>query len=204
MAIQLRRGNEADLDISQLKPGEAAICLDSGKVIIKLAGGNYLTLTDSVELSALISGKADASHSHETATTAASGFLSAADKTKLDAINAGTKVLLRSGTAVNLLNETNQELDLGENVDLLNYTAIEIRFLQYSTTINNESINLYSTLRAVNTGVGYGNIPAVKYNDSANGIASNICFLTLSGSKIKVVSAGSASQFFISTVIGYK
>ncbi len=131
-------------------------------------------------------------------------MMSAADKEKLDAVNAGIRVLLRSGTAVNLLNETNQELDLGENVDLLNYTAIEIRFLQYSTTINNESINLYSTLRAVNTGVGYGNIPAVKYNDSANGIASNICFLTLSGSKIKVVSAGSASQFFISTVIGYK
>ena len=64
MAIQMRRGDEADLDISRLLPGELAICLDTGKVIIKLAGGNYLTLTDSVALSALISGKADASHTH--------------------------------------------------------------------------------------------------------------------------------------------
>ena len=175
-------------------------------------------MTDVTGLDSALSGKANVSHTHaksqitDLADASASsggvggaaGLMSAADKEKLDAVNAGTRVLLRSGTAVNLLNETNQELDLGENVDLLNYTAIEIRFLQYSTTINNESINLYSTLRAVNTGVGYGNIPAVKYNDSANGIASNICFLTLSGSKIKVVSAGSASQFFISTVIGYK
>ena len=115
MAIQMRRGDEADLDISRLLPGELAICLDTGKVIIKLAGGNYLTLTDSVALSALISGKADASHTHaqsdvtglETvlsgkaaashthtksqitdlanATTSADGLMSKDDKTKLDA-----------------------------------------------------------------------------------------------------------------------
>ena len=46
MAIQLRRGNEADLDISRLKPGELAVCLDSGKIIVKLTGNNYLTLAD--------------------------------------------------------------------------------------------------------------------------------------------------------------
>ena len=64
MAIQLRRGNEADLDISRLRPGEAAVCLDSGKIIVKLTGNNYLTLTDTPELRELVDGKAAAAHSH--------------------------------------------------------------------------------------------------------------------------------------------
>ena len=115
---------------------------------------NFLNTHDAdvvteAKLSDALSGKADVSHTHaksqitDLADASASsggvggaaGLMSAADKEKLDAVNAGIRVLLRSGTAVNLLNETNQELDLGENVDLLNYTAIEIRFLQYSTTI---------------------------------------------------------------------
>ena len=65
MAIQLRRGNEADLDISQLKPGEAAVCLDSGKIIVKLSGGNYLTLTDTDAIEQILDGKAPASHTHD-------------------------------------------------------------------------------------------------------------------------------------------
>ena len=64
MAIQLRRGNEADLDISQLKSGEAAVCLDSGKIIVKLSGGNYLTLTDTDAIQEIVAGKAAASHTH--------------------------------------------------------------------------------------------------------------------------------------------
>lgn len=35
MAIQMRRGNEADLDASKLVPGEVAVTLDSGKVRVK-------------------------------------------------------------------------------------------------------------------------------------------------------------------------
>lgn len=64
MAIQMRRGNEADLDISQLKAGEIAVCLDTGKTIIKLAGENYMTLTDTPELREIVDGKSDAGHTH--------------------------------------------------------------------------------------------------------------------------------------------
>ena len=64
MAIQLRRGNEADLDISQLRPGEVAVCLDTGKIIVKLTGGNYLTLTDTDAIQEIVAGKAAASHTH--------------------------------------------------------------------------------------------------------------------------------------------
>ena len=64
MAIQLRRGNETDLDISQFKPGEVAVCLDSGKMIVKLSGGNYLTLTDTDAIQEIVAGKAAASHTH--------------------------------------------------------------------------------------------------------------------------------------------
>lgn len=64
MAIQLRRGNETDLDISRLQPGETAVCLDTGKIIVKLTGGNYLTLTDTDAIQEIVAGKADASHTH--------------------------------------------------------------------------------------------------------------------------------------------
>ena len=64
MAIQLRRGNETDLDISRLQPGETAVCLDTGKIIVKLTGGNYLTLTDTSALRAIVDGKADSNHNH--------------------------------------------------------------------------------------------------------------------------------------------
>ena len=64
MAIQMRRGNEADLDITQLKPGEIAVCLDTGKIIVKLSSGNYLTLTDTDAIQEIVNGKAAASHTH--------------------------------------------------------------------------------------------------------------------------------------------
>lgn len=64
MAIQMRRGNEADLDISQLKAGEIAVCLDTGKTIIKLASENYMTLTDTPELREIVDGKSDVGHTH--------------------------------------------------------------------------------------------------------------------------------------------
>lgn len=65
MAIQMRRGNEADLDISKLKAGEIAICLDTQKMIVKLTGSNYLTLSDMPELSEMVNSKADVGHNHD-------------------------------------------------------------------------------------------------------------------------------------------
>ena len=93
MAIQLRRGNEADLDISQLRPGEVAVCLDSGKMIVKLSGGNYLTLTDTDAIQEIVAGKAPASHTHTksqitdlaNASASAAGLMSAADFKKINA-----------------------------------------------------------------------------------------------------------------------
>ncbi len=120
MAIQIRRGNEADLDISQLKAGELAACLDTQKIIVKLSGGNYLTLTDvpalrqivdgkaasdhnhddryytESETDALLSGKANAEHTHDAATQSAAGFMSAADKTKLGGIESGAEANVQS------------------------------------------------------------------------------------------------------------
>lgn len=101
MAIQMRRGNETDLDITQLKPGEIAVCLDTGKIIVKLSSGNYLTLTDTDTIQQIVAGKAAASHTHtksqitDLANAVAStngsggsaGLMSAADKEKLDKIN---------------------------------------------------------------------------------------------------------------------
>lgn len=79
----------------------------------KDASGNVITETyetkadaDATEdaLTALISGKADASHSHSAATQSAAGFMSAADKEKLDGIAAGannyTYTLPSAGTSL--------------------------------------------------------------------------------------------------------
>ncbi len=91
MAIQLRRGNEADLDISQLKPGECAACLDSGKIIVKLSGSNYLTLSDMPTLMAIVD-----EHTHtnalpsENGSGGADGFMSKEDKEKLNNITVMT------------------------------------------------------------------------------------------------------------------
>ncbi len=83
MAIQLRRGNETDLDISRLQPGETAVCLDTGKIIVKLTGGNYLTLTDTSALRAIVDGKADSNHNHSGVYAPASHTHAQADITGL-------------------------------------------------------------------------------------------------------------------------
>lgn len=85
MAIQMRRGNEADLDISQLKAGEVAVCLDKSKMIVKLTGENYLTLTDMPELrkffeneimtlNKAVEEKAEKNHNHDVVSTTANGM----------------------------------------------------------------------------------------------------------------------------------
>ena len=91
MAIQLRRGNQADLDMTQLLPGELAVCLDTGKVIVMLTGGNYLTLTDTPELRAIVDGKAPALHSHALADV--TGLAAALDR-KQNTLVAGTNITL--------------------------------------------------------------------------------------------------------------
>ena len=106
MAIQLRRGNEADLDISQLRPGELAVCLDSGKVIVKLSGDNYLTLSDMPTLRAMVAGKAAASHTHAQAdvTGLADALAAKADaaatqtalNAKQDALTAGENITIET------------------------------------------------------------------------------------------------------------
>lgn len=65
MAIQMRRGNQADLDISKLKAGEIAVCLDTKKMIVKLTANNYLTLSDMPELREIVNSKADSNHNHD-------------------------------------------------------------------------------------------------------------------------------------------
>ena len=107
MAIQLRRGHQGDLDITKLLPGEAAVCLDTGKVIVKLAGGNYLTLTDTPELRAIVDGKVDAEPNKGLSTN----DYTTAEKTKLGNIEAGAQVNVKpnwnaaSGSAAEILNK---------------------------------------------------------------------------------------------------
>lgn len=70
MAIQHRKGSETDLDVSQLKAGEMAVCTDTGKIVIKLAGENYIVLADSKNIEALntaLENKAPLEHKHSMA-----------------------------------------------------------------------------------------------------------------------------------------
>ena len=104
MAIQLRRGNEADLDISQLKSGEAAVCLDSGKIIVKLSGGNYLTLTDTDAIQEIVAGKAAASHTHAQSdiTGLETALAGKADATATQTALAGKQDALTAGANITI------------------------------------------------------------------------------------------------------
>lgn len=153
-----------------------------------------------------ISNYATALHTHEknqitdlsNATVSADGLMSAADKLKINGINAGTAVVLRPGNStINLINSDN-EIDLGSDINFADYSAVDIRYLQYSTG----SVNCYATLRVISVNGAYGNIPVIKY--SSGTISPLICIITLTGSKIQVVDDGGTSQLFLSAVVGYK
>lgn len=92
MAIQLRRGNEADLDISRLKSGELAVCLDSGKIIVKLTGNNYLTLADVSEIPD-VSGFI---------TSAVSNLANYYDKSTIDTALSGKQNALTAGSNITI------------------------------------------------------------------------------------------------------
>ncbi|MFZ1416022.1 MAG: hypothetical protein WAS73_15810 [Defluviicoccus sp.] len=68
-------------------------------------GGITGALSDQTDLYAQLAGKAAASHSHTAATIQAAGFLSAADKTKLDGIEAFARADIAATEIVNKVNE---------------------------------------------------------------------------------------------------
>ncbi|VUX45927.1 hypothetical protein DF3PA_170028 [Candidatus Defluviicoccus seviourii] len=68
-------------------------------------GGIGGTLADQTDLYAALAGKAAASHSHSAATIQAAGFLSAADKTKLDGIETFATADMTASEVVDKVNE---------------------------------------------------------------------------------------------------
>lgn len=99
------------------------------------------------KIKTLVAGKADSGHTHSAATTSAAGFMSAADKTKLDGITAsadtvsfsqsltsGTKVgtITINGTGTDLYCQTNTNTDTKVNVTL--GTTTKAYLLGTSTT----------------------------------------------------------------------
>lgn len=109
MAIQMRRGNEADLDISQLEAGEIAVCVDTGKTVIKLAGENYIVLADSKsveELNTVLELKAPLEHRHSIA--------------DIDGVDVGSTVLYDNPDGDN----TSETIALSDNAE--NYSMLEV------------------------------------------------------------------------------
>lgn len=54
MAIQMRRGNNADLDKTKLVAGEMAVSLDAGKACISLGNGETIELATKTDLDNII------------------------------------------------------------------------------------------------------------------------------------------------------
>ena len=210
MAIQLRRGNETDLDISRLQPGETAVCLDTGKIIVKLTGGNYLTLTDTSALRAIVDGKADsnhnhsgvyapASHSHDAAVASSgglggsSGFMTGADKEWID----GQGVVLwdyvnnNNGDLLRVAENTSFELPKSIAV----FTRVEIYYV--TKTFNNGNILVYTAARGY---VSNGSTQKIymQYTSSANVLSYG--YITINN---KTFYAGPQS-IMLAQVVGYK
>lgn len=68
-------------------------------------GGITGTLADQLDLAGALAGKADSGHSHTAATIQAPGFLSAADKTKLDGIEAFARADIAATEIVDKVNQ---------------------------------------------------------------------------------------------------
>lgn len=73
----------------------------SGKANTSHSHSQYATAANLTALETTVSGKADASHTHAAATTSAAGFMSAADKTKLNGIATGANAYTHPTTSGN-------------------------------------------------------------------------------------------------------
>lgn len=54
MAIQVRKGNEADFDVNKMLPAEFAVCTDTGKVFVCTSAGNTKELASVEELQGIL------------------------------------------------------------------------------------------------------------------------------------------------------
>ncbi len=116
MAIKHRQGDEIDLDISQLVAGEMAVCTDTGKIVVKLAGENYLVLADSESVKIVqdaLADKAPLKHTHSMADIS-------------DMISSGI-ILYDNADGDN----TSETLELSDSSN--NYSAIEVIYGTPST-----------------------------------------------------------------------
>ena len=138
---------------------------------------------------------------YSNATTSAAGLMSATDKSALNAINAGTRVLLMSGS-IDLVSASNNRLTLSSAVS--NFRAIEIRYAMYPGASSYTGI-----VRAVNInedGQGvYGNIAALVVRaDTAGSLSLYMCNLQLSGSNLTLSAVNNVPSFYVYNVWGYK
>ena len=259
MAIQLRRGNEADLDISQLRPGEVAVCLDTGKIIVKLTGGNYLTLTDTDAIQEIVAGKAAASHTHgqsdvtglvdalagkaaashthvksdvtdltnvkpdwnaasgsdaeilnkptipsySNATASAAGLMSAADKTKLDAINIGQMVYIDENTANITLSSPRT---LSES--LSNYKIIEVRALQFEEIVSNTLYQTWGWVRLIKSSAGtFSAVPVMHFISNGGSLVMKGYEIGISSSnpnQLVLLRDTAGTGLWTNAIVGYK
>ena len=209
MAIQLRRGNEADLDISRLRPGEAAVCLDSGKIIVKLTGNNYLTLTDTPELRELVDGKAAAAHSH-----------AQTDITDLDTTLAGKAAanhnhsglyaplshsdavsLYDTGTRVTLSLSGTTYIAIPSSFNLSDYKAIEVIYHQGAIS-GNDSFASARSIKSAQLGA-FTNLSLIQLSGSSSNlsISHSVLSLSISNSKLTIVAGADVS---VSRIVGWK
>ena len=98
------------------------------------AGTNTTQIANTTFVTTAVKGKADTVHTHDVATTSVAGFMSAADKTKLDGIAAGANVNTASSTNV-------------PNIGSIAFVARTIAAYASSPTINYGDTVAGSTLK---------------------------------------------------------
>ena len=209
MAIQMRRGNETDLDITQLKPGEIAVCLDTGKIIVKLSGGNYLTLTDTDAIQEIVNGKAAAVHSHaQTDITDLDTAL--AGKADANHNHAGVYALVSHSDAVSLYDTgTRVTLSLSgttyiaipSSFNLSDYKAIEVIYHQ-GILSGKDSFASARSIKGAQSGA-FTNLSLMQVSGTSGNqsVSHSVLSLNASDNRLTIIAGANVS---ISRIVGWK
>lgn len=153
--------------------------------------------------------KAAASHSHNAAVASSggsggsSGYMTGADKEKLNNVNAGQMVYLSESTAKIL---TDSPRSLSES--LLNYKIIEVRYLQLEETISGTTYQTWGWARLIKNSSGdFMSAPVIHFISNGSTLtikAYEIGILSANPTQLALTRDTSGSGLWTGAIIGYK
>lgn len=141
--------------------------------------------------------------SYSNATASVAGLMSAADKEKLNNVNAGQMVYLSESTAKIL---TDSPRSLSES--LLNYKIIEVKYLQLEETISGTNYQTWGWARLIkNSSEDFMFAPVIHFISNGSTLtikAYEIGILSANPTQLALTRDTSGTGLWTGTIIGYK